>query len=131
MIEITCIECGHKFDKYTGDMDERTCLTCVLKDEDPDVIKGPNLIKQRVDREDYTNSEKDHVIIKTIADKVYDRIEKEEIRPVTYDAIIRTGMDNRSYVQLEKKIRDNHLLVNDRVNELLERVAAIEKEVRE
>ena len=131
MIEITCIECGHKFDKYTGDMDERTCLTCVLKDEDPDVIKGSNLIKQRVDREDYTNSEKDHVIIKTIADKVYDRIEKEEIRPVTYDAIIRTGMDNISYVQLEKKIHDNYLLVNDRINELLERVAVIEKEVRE
>ena len=131
MIEVTCIKCGFPFNKFTGDMDERTCLTCVLKDEDPDVIKGSNLIKQRVDREDYTNSEKDHVIIKTIADKVYDRIEKEEIRPVTYDAIIRTGMDNISYVQLEKKIRDNHLLVNDRVNELLERVAVIEKEVRE
>ena len=131
MIEVSCIECGVLFNKFTGDMDERTCLTCVLKDEDPDVIKGSNLIKQRVDREDYTNSEKDHVIIKTIADKVYDRIEKEEIRPVTYDAIIRTGMDNRSYVQLEKKIHDNYLLVNDRVNELLERVAVIEKEVRE
>jgi len=59
-LEITCIECGDKFDRYTGDMDERTCLTCVLKEEDPDVIKiltdivkGPNLIKQRVDREDY------------------------------------------------------------------------------
>ena len=90
-----------------------------------------NLIKQRVDREDYTHREKDHVIIKTIADKVYDRIEKEEIRPVTYESIIRTGMDNRSYVQLEKKIHDNYLLVNDRVNELLERVAVIEKEVRE
>ena len=30
MIEITCIECGDKFDKFTGDMDERTCMTCVL-----------------------------------------------------------------------------------------------------
>ena len=39
MIEITCIECGDKFDKFTGDMDERTCMTCVLKDEDPNVIK--------------------------------------------------------------------------------------------
>ena len=39
MIEITCIECGDKFDKFTGDMDERTCLTCVLKNEDPEVIK--------------------------------------------------------------------------------------------
>jgi len=53
-LEITCIECGDKFDRYTGDMDERTCLTCVLKEEDPDVVyKGPNLIKQRLDREDY------------------------------------------------------------------------------
>ena len=42
MIEITCIECGNKFDKFTGDMDERTCLTCVLKEEDPDVIKEDN-----------------------------------------------------------------------------------------
>tara|TARA_R100000656_G_scaffold103028_1_gene74965 strand:- start:190 stop:585 length:396 start_codon:yes stop_codon:yes gene_type:complete len=131
MIEVTCIECGHKFDKYTGDMDERTCLTCVLKAEDPDVIKGPNLIKQRVDREDYTNSEKNYGLIKDVADKVYDRIEKEEIRPVTYESFIRTGMDNRSYVQLEKKISDNYLLVNDRVNELLERIVVIEKEIRE
>ena len=42
MIEITCIECGDKFDKFTGDMDERTCMTCVLKNEDPDVIKEDN-----------------------------------------------------------------------------------------
>ena len=131
MIEVTCIECGHKFDKYTGDMDERTCLTCVLKAEDPDVIKGPNLIKQRVDREDYTHSEKNYVLIKDVADEVYARIEKEEIRPVTYESFIRTGMDNRSYVQLEKKIHDYYLLVNDRVNELLERIVVIEKEVRE
>ena len=131
MIEITCIECGDKFNKYTGDMDERTCLTCVLKEEDPDVIKGPNLIKQRVDREDYTHSEKNYVLIKDVADEVYARIEKEEIRPVTYDNIILTGMDNKSYVQLEKIIHDNYLLVNDRVNELLERIVVIEKEVRE
>ena len=131
MIEITCIECGHKFDKYTGDMDVRMCLTCVLKSQDPDVIKVPNLIKQRVDREDYTHSEKNYGLIKDVADKVYDRIEKEEIRPVTYESFIRTGMDNRSYVQLEKKIRDNYLLVNDRVDELLERIIAIEKEIRE
>ena len=131
MIEVTCIECGHKFDKYTGDMDVRMCLTCILKAEDPDVIKGPNLIKQRVDREDYTHSEKNYGLIKDVADKVYDRIEKEEIRPVTYESFIRTGMDNRSYVQLEKKISDNYLLVNDRVNELLERIVIIEKESRE
>ena len=158
MIEITCIECGHKFDKYTGDMDVRMCLTCVLKAEDPDVIKGPNLIKQRVDREDYTHrekanyaedidqqafaqgressitdvhNEKDLDVLEKIADEVYSRIEKEEIRPVTYESFIRTGMDKRSYVQLEKKIRDNYLLVNDRVNELLERIVAIEKEIRE
>ena len=158
MIEITCIECGHKFDKYTGDMDVRMCLTCVLKAEDPDVIKGPNLIKQRVDREDYTHREKDAYAkdidqqafaqgressitdvhskkylddLEKIADEVYARIEKEEIRPVTYDNVILTGMDNKSYVQLEKKIRDNYLLVNDRVNELLERIVVIEKEIRE
>ena len=58
-IEITCIECGHKFNEYSGSMDERTCTTCILKEEDPDAIKeskyekGFNLIKQRVDREDY------------------------------------------------------------------------------
>ena len=42
MIETTCIECGDKFDKFSGDMDERTCLTCVLKNEDPEVIKEDN-----------------------------------------------------------------------------------------
>ena len=39
MIEITCIECGDKFNKYSGDMDERTWLTCILKEEDPETIK--------------------------------------------------------------------------------------------
>ena len=39
MIEAPCIECGDKFNGYTGDMDERTCLTCILKEEDPEVIK--------------------------------------------------------------------------------------------
>ena len=63
-IEITCIECGHKFNKYQGSMDERTCTTCILKVEDPDFIRGgtpkPNLIKQRVDRDDYTHHEQDN-----------------------------------------------------------------------
>ena len=39
MIEITCIECEDKFDKFSGDIDERTCLTCILKEEDPETIK--------------------------------------------------------------------------------------------
>ena len=47
MIEITCIECGHKFNKFQGDMDERTCMTCVLKREDPDVIRPSMLTKER------------------------------------------------------------------------------------
>tara|TARA_Y100001951_G_scaffold28626_1_gene22426 strand:+ start:248 stop:403 length:156 start_codon:yes stop_codon:yes gene_type:complete len=40
MIEVTCIECGDKFNKFQGDMDERTCMTCILKKEDPDAIKS-------------------------------------------------------------------------------------------
>ena len=44
-IEITCIECGHKFNRYQGSMEERTCTTCILKVEDPDVIKSsPNIM---------------------------------------------------------------------------------------
>ena len=34
-----CIVCGDKFDKYSGDIGRRTCLTCVLKEEDPETIK--------------------------------------------------------------------------------------------
>jgi len=37
--EITCIECGDKFNEYSGSMEERTCTTCILKEEDPDAIK--------------------------------------------------------------------------------------------
>ena len=142
MIEVTCIECGDKFDKYTGDMDERTCLTCILKAEDPDVIKSDNVsYAEDIDQQAFAqgrqssitdvHNEKDVDVLEKIADEVYSRIEKEEIRPVTYDNVILTGMDNKSYVQLEKKIRDNYLLVNDRVNELLERIVVIEKEIRE
>ena len=32
---------------------------------------------------------------------------------------------------LDKKIKENHLLVNDRINELLERIVVIEKELRD
>ena len=38
MIEITCIECGDKFNKFQGSMEERTCMTCILKAEDTDAI---------------------------------------------------------------------------------------------
>ena len=142
MIEVTCIECGDKFDKYTGDMDVRMCLTCILKAQDPDVIKADNVsYAEDIDQQAFAqgrqssitdvHNEKDVDVLEKIADEVYSRIEKEEIRPVTYDNVILTGMDNKSYVQLEKKIRDNYLLVNDRVNELLERIVVIEKEIRE
>lgn len=142
MIEVTCIECGDKFDKYTGDMDVRMCLTCILKAQDPDVIKSDNVsYAEDIDQQAFSqgrqssitdvHNEKDVDVLEKIADEVYSRIEKEEIRPVTYDNVILTGMDNKSYVQLEKKIHDNYLLVNDRVNELLERIVAVEKEVRE
>ena len=47
MIEITCIECGDKFNKFQGDMDERICMTCVLKKESPDVISHPALTEER------------------------------------------------------------------------------------
>ena len=96
MIEVTCIECGNKFDKYTGDMDERTCLTCVLKAEDPDVIKSDNVsYAEDIDQQAFAQ-----------------------------------GRD--SSVQFwNKKIHDNYVLVNDRINELLERIIAIEKEIRE
>ena len=33
--------------------------------------------------------------------------------------------------KLDEKINDNHLLVNDRINELLERIEYLEKEIRE
>ena len=139
---ITCIECGDKFNRTTGDVDERTCLTCILKAEDPDVIKSDNVsYAEDIDQQAFAqgrqssitdvHNEKDVDVLEKIADEVYSRIEKEEIRPVTYDNVILTGMDNKSYVQLEKKIRDNYLLVNDRVNELLERIVVIEKEIRE
>ena len=41
MIEITCIECEDKFNKFQGDIEERTCMTCILKNEDPEVISEP------------------------------------------------------------------------------------------
>ena len=39
MNEATCIECGDRFNEFQGDVDERTCMTCVLKKESPDVIR--------------------------------------------------------------------------------------------
>jgi len=36
---LTCKKCGEMFDGYSGNIAELTCLTCVLKNEDPEVIK--------------------------------------------------------------------------------------------
>ena len=33
--------------------------------------------------------------------------------------------------KLDEKINDNHLLVNDRINELIERIEYLERKVRE
>ena len=33
--------------------------------------------------------------------------------------------------KLDEKINNNHLLVNDRINELIERIEYLEKEIRE
>ena len=111
MIEVTCIECGDKFDKYTGDMDVRMCLTCILKAQDPDVIKSDNVsYAEDIDQQAFAqgrqssitdvHNEKDVDVLEKIADEVYSRIEKEEIRPVTYDNVILTGMDNLSCIIL-------------------------------
>jgi len=93
---ITCIECGDKFNRTTGDMDERTCLTCVLKEEDPDVIKSDNVsYAEDIDQQAFAQG-------------------------------------RESSVQFwNKKIHDNYVLVNDRINELLERIIVIEKDIRE
>ena len=34
-----CIECGDFLNKIQDNMDERICMTCVLKKESPDVIR--------------------------------------------------------------------------------------------
>jgi|21_taG_2_1085346.scaffolds.fasta_scaffold86023_3 hypothetical protein len=53
MIEITCIECGDKFNKFQGSMDERTCTTCILKAEDPETILNVTSIDDKYKDEDY------------------------------------------------------------------------------
>jgi len=42
-----CIECGDTFNKFQGILEERTCMTCILKREDPDVIRPSMLTKER------------------------------------------------------------------------------------
>ena len=38
-MDTKCIKCGDRFNEFQGDIDERTCMTCVLKVEDPDAIR--------------------------------------------------------------------------------------------
>jgi len=45
-VEITCIECGDKFNQFQGILEERTCLTCILKNEDPEAIVLPPKTKK-------------------------------------------------------------------------------------
>jgi hypothetical protein len=42
-----CVECGDFLNKIQDNMDERICMTCVLKKEDPDVIRPSMLTKER------------------------------------------------------------------------------------
>ena len=42
-----CIECGDFLNKIQDNMDERICMTCVLKKESPDVISHPALTEER------------------------------------------------------------------------------------
>ena len=42
-----CVECGDFLNKIQDNMDERTCMTCVLKKESPDVISHPTLTEER------------------------------------------------------------------------------------
>lgn len=37
-IQTICVRCGDNFTKYSGDVEKRVCMTCILKEEDPDAI---------------------------------------------------------------------------------------------
>ena len=52
----TCCECEHGYDESTGDVDERMCNKC-LDDEYIEPFET-NLIKLRVDRDDYSHYDK-------------------------------------------------------------------------
>jgi len=45
-IYVECVECGDKFNEFQGILEERTCMTCILKAEDPDVIRPSTLTKK-------------------------------------------------------------------------------------
>ena len=70
MIEITCIECMHKFNKFTGDMDERTCLTCILKEEDPEVIRPLKVKVPNIHRRGYIIEKKKETQTKPIQPQI-------------------------------------------------------------
>ena len=42
-----CVECGDFLNKIQDNMDERICMTCVLKKESPDVIRPSILTEER------------------------------------------------------------------------------------
>ena len=42
-----CVECGDFLNKTQDNMDERICMTCVLKKESPDVIRPSILTEER------------------------------------------------------------------------------------
>ena len=39
MTETICITCGNEFDEFSGDVHKRVCMTCILLEEDPEVIQ--------------------------------------------------------------------------------------------
>ena len=55
MVEFTCCICGNKYNSMFGEPEERMCYSCLEYDDitDDEDEKEFNLIKQRVDRENY------------------------------------------------------------------------------
>ena len=53
----TCCECENEYDESTGDVDERMCNEC-LDDEYIEPFET-NLIKLRVNRDDYSHYDKE------------------------------------------------------------------------
>ena len=39
MTETICITCGDEFDEFSGNVHKRACMTCILWEEDPEVIQ--------------------------------------------------------------------------------------------
>ena len=70
MTETICITCGNEFDEFSGDVHKRECMTCILLEEDPEVIQPLKVKVPDIHRRGYITEKKNETQARPIQPQI-------------------------------------------------------------